>query len=207
MHGYMALVEEFHNKLEVSAKEDVPTDHLLGLELIGTGLIQTSQNLLKYIKLDIRFLRSHLITEELGEFFIAYSKGDIKGMLDALADLQYVLSGTIVTHSLERLFTQAFLEVHASNMTKEKQESDQHKDRIRDKGPNYMPPDMDAVIAGRTLHVPPELDLTGLTPEQMRLMRAIRNGLTYEASVTEHVEQKLLELDRDINSMMDDLNS
>ena len=73
-------------------------------------------------------LRVGLIDEENKELFASlytslkelntnYSP-DMVGVLDALCDLQYVLSGAIISFGLQDVFPSAFMEVHRSNMSK-----------------------------------------------------------------------------------------
>lgn len=63
-------------------------------------------------------LRVELISEELKELQTAINDGDIVEIADALCDLQYVLSGTILEFGLEEKFNALFQDVHDSNMSK-----------------------------------------------------------------------------------------
>jgi predicted HAD superfamily Cof-like phosphohydrolase len=63
-------------------------------------------------------LRYALLAEELKEFQEALENNDIIEAADALADLQYVLSGAILELGLGNKFGQLFEEVHRSNMSK-----------------------------------------------------------------------------------------
>lgn len=63
-------------------------------------------------------LRISLIQEELNELTEAFEDGDMVEIADALADLQYVLSGTILECGLQDKFKTLFDEVHRSNMSK-----------------------------------------------------------------------------------------
>ena len=63
-------------------------------------------------------LRVSLIQEELNELKLAFAKGDIVEVADALADLQYVLTGTVLECGMHHKFQELFDEVHRSNMTK-----------------------------------------------------------------------------------------
>jgi predicted HAD superfamily Cof-like phosphohydrolase len=92
-------------------------------------------------------MRCHLVVEEAGEFVEAVRDGDPVKAVDALADLCYVALGTDVAYGWQ--LAAVFDEVHASNMTKERQPSDPHSDRCRDKGPWYVPPDVAGAVAGR----------------------------------------------------------
>jgi predicted HAD superfamily Cof-like phosphohydrolase len=63
-------------------------------------------------------LRVALIAEELREFETAIRDKDIVGVADALADIQYVLSGAILEFGLGDRFKALFEEVQRSNMSK-----------------------------------------------------------------------------------------
>ena len=63
-------------------------------------------------------LRINLLEEELRELKEAIAKKDIVEAADALADLQYVLSGAILEFGLGHSFKAVFDEVQRSNMSK-----------------------------------------------------------------------------------------
>ncbi len=63
-------------------------------------------------------LRVSLIREELNEFEEAIEGGDIKHIAKELADLVYVVFGTIIAFGLGSIFKAVFFEVHRSNMSK-----------------------------------------------------------------------------------------
>eukprot|EP00667_Euglena_gracilis_P028418 EG_transcript_36247 len=63
-------------------------------------------------------LRLALLQEELGELQEAIRRDDLVEVADALADLQYVLSGTVLEFGLGDRFRAVFDEVHRSNMSK-----------------------------------------------------------------------------------------
>lgn len=63
-------------------------------------------------------LRISLIQEELNELQEAIDKGDLVEVADALCDLQYVLSGTVLEFGMKDKFEEMFEEVHRSNMSK-----------------------------------------------------------------------------------------
>lgn len=65
-----------------------------------------------------RKLRISLIQEEAKELLGACLEENLVEVLDALADLQYVLSGAILEFGLQDVFKEAFEEVHRSNMSK-----------------------------------------------------------------------------------------
>lgn len=63
-------------------------------------------------------LRVNLLQEELNELKQAIEDGDIVEVADALADLQYVLSGAVLEFGLGEKFVELFDEVQRSNMSK-----------------------------------------------------------------------------------------
>lgn len=63
-------------------------------------------------------LRVALIAEELKELEVAILEKDIVGVADALADIQYVLSGAVLEFGLGDKFKAVFDEVQRSNMSK-----------------------------------------------------------------------------------------
>jgi predicted HAD superfamily Cof-like phosphohydrolase len=63
-------------------------------------------------------LRINLLQEELDELKQAIEEKDLTGIADALADLQYVLSGAVLEFGLADRFKQLFDEVQRSNMSK-----------------------------------------------------------------------------------------
>lgn len=63
-------------------------------------------------------LRYNLLHEELNEFLNAIKNNDIVEAADALADLQYVLSGAVLEFGLGDKFEELFNEVQRSNMSK-----------------------------------------------------------------------------------------
>lgn len=68
--------------------------------------------------LDRIALRIDLIAEELEELRKAAYQKDVVEVLDALCDLQYVLTGTVLEFGMQNIFEAAFNEVHDSNMSK-----------------------------------------------------------------------------------------
>lgn len=63
-------------------------------------------------------LRKKLLLEELTELITAIDAGDAEEVLDALCDMQYVLSGTINALGMTPIFDTAFMRVHIANMEK-----------------------------------------------------------------------------------------
>jgi len=67
---------------------------------------------------DLIELRIKLLTEEVQEYAEAARAGDMVEILDALADIGYILAGTIINHGMQDIYDDAFKEVHRSNMAK-----------------------------------------------------------------------------------------
>lgn len=63
-------------------------------------------------------LRVSLLQEELNELQEAIDNNDLTEVADALADLQYVLSGAVLEFGLGDRFADIFAEVQRSNMSK-----------------------------------------------------------------------------------------
>ena len=63
-------------------------------------------------------LRIKLLQEEVAEYAEAARGGDLVEVLDALADIAYILAGTVINHGMQYVFDDAFSEVHRSNMAK-----------------------------------------------------------------------------------------
>jgi hypothetical protein len=151
MRDEIKMVQAFHEKLDVSQAQrlaDVPPGNDESLKNVAETLHQIAKDLEKSMQVlpnDKRYLRAHLETEELAEFVEGLAERDEVKVLDAKADQAYVLFGSALTFDLP--LTSAFHEVHASNMTKEKQPEDASKDRVRKKGPNYRAADLAGVLA------------------------------------------------------------
>lgn len=91
------------------------------LEQVKEFMNYAGQDISEEISIDnknINELRSNLIHEEWHELEDALHYGNKEGVLDALCDLQYVLSGAILALGFEKIFNEAFAEVQASNMSK-----------------------------------------------------------------------------------------
>jgi len=95
MCNYIELVSEFH-------------------KTFGAPILETTQ----IPSNDRCELRVSLLQEELNELKDAIKNNDIVEISDALADLQYVLSGAILEFGLGDKFNELFLEVQRSNMSK-----------------------------------------------------------------------------------------
>lgn len=155
MRDEQKMVEEFHRKLGFPV--DVGFVPLQGEEILGLVEAAAGENhdtaeaLLK-ASIDARLdvsdrvmaLRLHLIAEEFSEALAAVHNGDEQEFYDALLDMLYVILGTGVVFDFP--LAAGFAEVHRSNMTKERQPSDKFANRVRSKGPNYVPPDLKGIM-------------------------------------------------------------
>jgi predicted HAD superfamily Cof-like phosphohydrolase len=63
-------------------------------------------------------LRVSLLKEEVQELQVAIQENDLVEVADALADIQYVLSGAVLEFGMGGIFKHLFNEVHRSNMSK-----------------------------------------------------------------------------------------
>eukprot|EP00238_Polyblepharides_amylifera_P015016 CAMPEP_0196581538 /NCGR_PEP_ID=MMETSP1081-20130531/34075_1 /TAXON_ID=36882 /ORGANISM="Pyramimonas amylifera, Strain CCMP720" /LENGTH=177 /DNA_ID=CAMNT_0041901799 /DNA_START=213 /DNA_END=746 /DNA_ORIENTATION=- len=63
-------------------------------------------------------LRLNLLREEIQELQTAIDAKDLVEVADALCDIQYVLSGTVLEFGLASKFSTLMSEVHSSNMSK-----------------------------------------------------------------------------------------
>ena len=152
-------VKEFHDKLEISATEELKSlDTKRDMKISSSHIDSMSKHFLQIYKhwceqhkhvdnppnRDTAYLRMHLILEEAAELMKAFAECDEIGVFDALCDLLYVTAGTAAAFDLP--LSAGFKEVHRSNMTKEKQATDKDAIRVREKGPNYEPPRLDVIL-------------------------------------------------------------
>lgn len=112
-------------------------------------------------------LRGNLIEEELKEYYVAAldqtdpidggePNGDLTEIADALADLLYVVYGTVVAHGLQSCMPDLFAEVHRSNMSKLGADGKpiyRESDRKVMKGPNFTPPDIAGILEAWQRHL------------------------------------------------------
>lgn len=103
-----------------------------------------------FIGSEVAKLRIKLLREELKELEDAIEICSIPLILDALTDLQYILDGTYLSFGLHTYKELAFHEVHCSNMSKLGEDGNpiRREDGKILKGPNYVPPDIEGVLAG-----------------------------------------------------------
>jgi NTP pyrophosphatase (non-canonical NTP hydrolase) len=143
MKDEMTALKQFQDKYNVSKEQRMYSTASILMRGWAQTLIGLSKEMEQYVdKEDKRFLRIHLLTEELGELCEAMANGNEVPALDGITDLLYVLIGTAVTFDWP--LPDSFWEVHASNMTKTRKSDD--PGRIRDKGPDFQPPDLKGVL-------------------------------------------------------------
>ena len=92
---------------------------------------------------DPRFARTQLMIEELGETILGLANCDEVETLDGLSDLVFVTTGTAIAFGLP--IAEGLDEVCKSNLTKSPRKKGDV--RLRDKGPDYVPPDMKRVLS------------------------------------------------------------
>lgn len=150
------MVREFHTKHGYPL--DVPFQHGTGMpytrlpdvhaRLALEARMLQSDGVVQQAKGDPRVYRAHLMLEELAETIKALYCGSEAQLADGLADLLYVVIGTCETFGIPTEYI--FAEVHRSNMTK--QVRTEENLRLRDKGPEYVAPDLeDAIRRGREM--------------------------------------------------------
>jgi predicted HAD superfamily Cof-like phosphohydrolase len=145
-----AAVADFHRHVKVCERapfQPITEPYPIMLQESALILQELSQQLEVHVD-NPHILRAHLMIEELGEHLLAVAHGNEIEAVDGLADLLYVLLGTSAVFGWP--LEAAFIEVHRSNMTKEKQPDDPSAARVRSKGPNYQPPNIEGILACQT---------------------------------------------------------
>ncbi len=121
---------------------------LIEFETIFNKFKKPDHNNLIILDQNATGLRYNLMSEENDEYLKAALQGDEVGVADALGDMLYILTGTIVKHNMGHLIEDVFNEIHRSNMSKL---GDDNKPIYRNdgkvmKGPNYSPPELKHLI-------------------------------------------------------------
>jgi len=143
MRFELNCVKAFHMAMGIDNVQPLGDDFLTHIEALGRLLVEESKTLERKVgDSDKRWLRAHLLLEELGETLIAMGKGDEVEALDGVTDLLYVLLGTAITFDWP--LKEAFHEVQQSNMSKTRAKDD--PGRVRDKGDSYSPPKIKEVL-------------------------------------------------------------
>ncbi len=103
----------------IGLKKEVPDGpHTLRLTQVYNHLMDLRSYLREVSKEDIRCLRASLSIEEVAEKVKAFADRDIKGVLDAGADVDYLNAGDMIVCGLQDVFYAACERVHESNMSK-----------------------------------------------------------------------------------------
>jgi predicted HAD superfamily Cof-like phosphohydrolase len=125
MNKYLKDVKEFHENFNAVIEDEIVDNNLdvrkLRLSLIFEEMVELAQAMGCTDKLE-KLCEKHKIGShkwlfnggEPGEE-VTYNR---KETLDALCDLQYVLSGSTISLGYTNIFDDAFQDVHDSNMTK-----------------------------------------------------------------------------------------
>lgn len=147
------MVTEFHDKHSLLERSGISAAHDHVMRLVASMMTAVAGELEPLVDLDERIMRTHLIIEEVGETIRALASyrqypratDEDAVLLDGLCDVVYVVVGTAVKFGLP--FSDAFVEVHKSNMTKTRAKK---KDtRIRSKGESYEPPELLSIVRRR----------------------------------------------------------
>ncbi len=95
----------------------------------------------------LRALRVELLREEFQEYLDGEQADDMTEIADALGDIIYIACGTAVAYGIP--LDKVFSEIHRSNMSKlgEDGKPIYREDGKVLKGPNYTPPNIDAILA------------------------------------------------------------
>ena len=93
-------------------------------------------------------LRHRLMAEETEEYLEAALAGDAVEIADALGDQLYILCGTILSHGMEHVIEDVFMEIQASNMSKLGADGKPiyREDGKVMKGPGYFSPQLALVL-------------------------------------------------------------
>jgi predicted HAD superfamily Cof-like phosphohydrolase len=93
-------------------------------------------------------LRHSLMAEETEEYLEAALAADAVEIADALGDQLYILCGTILSHGMQHIIEEVFMEIQASNMSKLGADGQPiyREDGKVLKGPNYFKPNIAAIL-------------------------------------------------------------
>lgn len=144
----MEAVAAFHNKHSILSQA-LGQDEIDELRKLGALLIKHASKI-DTTDPDLRYVRAHFELEETGEWLIALATGNEVEFADALADKLYILLGHALIFGIP--LTECFAEVHVSNMTK--LPATEKVQRVT-KGPNYVPPKIESVLAVNAMRTKP----------------------------------------------------
>ncbi len=150
----MRWIMEFHKKHNFAIASDLQSmgnrnPQVTTALLMAADLLSSISTFMEHqfaqdndMRNDVRFVRAHLMIEELGETLLGLAKNDILHTADGLGDLLYVTYGSGVSFGLP--LEQVLREVQRSNMTKAVRRKEDT--RLRDKGPDFTPPDLKTIL-------------------------------------------------------------
>jgi len=127
----LARVREFNEAFGIAMPERLPEVETVGdvksLRAQGRGAERTASSLKEHAAvarhlgrpgMAMALITLQLIVEEAGELAVAWAEGDEVAVLDALADLSYVVDRAWLVTGMSSLKDRAQAIVHASNMSK-----------------------------------------------------------------------------------------
>lgn len=129
-----------------------PVDYLKVVHAFQTKFGQGYDGPIRELPASIASLRKKLLLEENTELVTAIDAGDFEEILDALVDMQYVLSGTINALGMRTVFNEAFMRVHHANMrkvlatTRRDSKRDSPHDIVKPEG--WEKPDLSDLVKG-----------------------------------------------------------
>ncbi|MFZ9055838.1 MAG: hypothetical protein ACO2ZL_08525 [Flavobacteriales bacterium] len=93
-------------------------------------------------------LRHRLMAEETEEYLEAALAGDAVEIADALGDQLYILCGTILSHGMQHVIEEVFMEIQSSNMSKLGADGKPiyREDGKVMKGPHYFRPNIAQIL-------------------------------------------------------------
>ena len=93
-------------------------------------------------------LRHRLMAEETEEYLEAALNGDAVEIADALGDPLYILCGTILSHGMQHIIEDVFMEIQSSNISKLGADGQPiyREDGKVMKGPNYFKPNIASIL-------------------------------------------------------------
>ncbi len=147
VYGFMKK-QNFPIKQDLTVKpaNDLGASESIFLSNIATRMYSLANELDVYADThsnSTRTARAQLMTEELAETIDALIMRNEEKLLDGLSDLLFVTLGTAITFDMP--IEEGHLEVVRSNLSKAVRDPDNNA-RIRDKGPNYVAPNMKKVL-------------------------------------------------------------
>ncbi len=133
-------MKQFHKHMNLTEVHQWPSEEDPALLSLGRLLLSEAVDALATYReyRDPRWLRAHLMIEELSEVISGLATCNKVDVLDGLADLSYVTLGTAAVFKLP--LPEAFAEVHKSNMTKRPSD-----ERCSDKT-GFVPPNLEQLL-------------------------------------------------------------